>query len=107
MMKDSFLPRREFILSELMSIDNISCVTPNGAFYVFPNMSAYYGKSVGGKKINGSVEMSAYLLEESFMATVPGAAFGADEFVRFSFASSMDNIKEGMNRLKEAIAKLA
>ncbi|MEA3546097.1 MAG: pyridoxal phosphate-dependent aminotransferase [Thermodesulfobacteriota bacterium] len=107
MMKDSFLPRREFILSELLSIDNISCVTPNGAFYVFPNMSAYYGKSVGGKKINGSVEMSAYLLEESFMATVPGAAFGADEFVRFSFASSMDNIKEGMNRLKEAISKLA
>ena len=107
MMKDSFLPRREFILSELLSIDNISCVTPNGAFYVFPNMSAYYGKSVGGKKITGSVEMSAYLLEESFMATVPGAAFGADEFVRFSFASSMDNIKEGMNRLKEAIAKLA
>ncbi len=107
MMKESFLPRREFILSELLSIENISCVTPNGAFYVFPNMSAYYGKSVGGKKINGSVEMSAYLLEESFMATVPGAAFGADEFVRFSFASSMDNIKEGMNRLKEAIAKLA
>ncbi len=107
MMKESFLPRREFILSELLSIDNISCVTPNGAFYVFPNMSAYYGKSVGGKKINGSVEMSAYLLEESFMATVPGAAFGADEFVRFSFASSMDNIKEGMNRLKEAIAKLS
>ncbi|MCD6389244.1 MAG: pyridoxal phosphate-dependent aminotransferase [Desulfobulbaceae bacterium] len=107
MMKESFLPRREYILSELLSIDNISCVTPNGAFYVFPNMSAYYGKSVGGKKINGSVEMSAYLLEESFMATVPGAAFGADEFVRFSFASSMDNIKEGMNRLKEAIAKLA
>ena len=107
MMKDSFLPRREFILGELLSIDNVSCVTPNGAFYVFPNLSAYYGKSAGGKKIDGSVEMSAYLLEESFMATVPGAAFGADEFVRFSFAASMDEIREGMNRLKEAIAKLS
>ena len=105
-MKESFLPRRDFIISELRGIDNISCVVPDGAFYVFPNMSAYYGKSFQGNKISGSVDMSAYLLEESFMATVPGAAFGSDEFVRFSFAASMDSIKEGMKRLKEALAKL-
>ncbi len=105
-MKKSFLPRRDFIISELRGIENISCVVPDGAFYVFPNMSAYFGKSFKGNKINGSVDMSAYLLEESFMATVPGAAFGSDEFVRFSFAASMESIKEGMKRLKEALAKL-
>ena len=105
-MKESFLPRRDFIISELRGIDSLSCVVPDGAFYVFPNMAAYYGKSFKGNKINGSVDMSAYLLEESFMATVPGAAFGSDEFVRFSFAASMDSIKEGMKRLKEALAKL-
>lgn len=106
-MKESFLPRREFIIKELSSIDGITCVTPGGAFYVFPNFSAYYGKSFNGKVIAGSVEMSEYLLEESFMATVPGAAFGAEQFVRFSFATSMDAITDGMNRLKEALAKLA
>ena len=105
-MKESFLPRRDFIISELRGIENITCVVPDGAFYVFPNMSAYYGKSFQGSIINGSVDMSAYLLEESFMATVPGAAFGSDEFVRFSFAASMDSIKDGMTRLKKALAKL-
>lgn len=107
MMKQSFLPRREFIVGQLTAIEGISCVNPAGAFYVFPNFSAYYGKKFNGKVIAGSVEMSEYLLEESFMATVPGAAFGADEFVRFSFATSMDAIEEGMRRLKEALGKLA
>ncbi len=105
-MKDSFLPRRDYIISALTSIPGLTCVVPNGAFYVFPNFSAYYGKSYDGKVIEGSVDMSAYLLEKSFMATVPGAAFGADAFVRFSFAASMADIKEGMKRLKEALAKL-
>ncbi len=105
-MKESFLPRRDYIISEMTSIPGVTCVVPKGAFYVFPNLSAYFGKSYDGKTIEGSVDMSAYLLEKSFMATVPGAAFGADEFVRFSFAASMDDIKEGMKRLKEAIANL-
>ncbi len=105
-MKKSFLPRREFIVESLTSIEGITCVNPGGAFYVFPNFSAYYGKQFNGKVISGSVDMCEYLLEESFLATVPGAAFGADEFVRFSFATSMDAIKEGMKRLKEALAKL-
>ncbi len=105
-MKESFLPRRDYIISELTSIPGVTCVVPKGAFYVFPNLSAYFGKSYDGKIIEGSVDMSAYLLEKSFMATVPGAAFGADEFVRFSFAASMGDIKEGMKRLKEAIANL-
>ena len=106
-MTESFLPRRDYIIEELQTNPNITCVTPRGAFYVFPNFSAYYGKSFNGKPINNSVEMSDYLLDEALLATVPGAAFGADEFIRFSFAASMDAIKEGMKRLKEALNSLS
>lgn len=106
MMKESFVPRLDYILTELTSMPDVTCVKPKGAFYVFPNMSAYYGRSYEGTTISGSVDMSAYLLEKSFMATVPGAAFGADDFVRFSFAASMDEIKEGMKRLRGALAQL-
>jgi len=106
MMKESFVPRLDYIVKELTSIEGITCVKPSGAFYVFPNFTAYYGRKFKGKVISGSVEMSEYLLEESFMATVPGAAFGADEFVRFSFATSMESITDGMKRLKEALGKL-
>ncbi|MEN8141857.1 MAG: pyridoxal phosphate-dependent aminotransferase [Thermodesulfobacteriota bacterium] len=107
MMKESFVPRLDYILGELTAMEGISCVKPNGAFYVFPNMSAYYGRKADGKVIEGSVDMSAYLLEKSFMATVPGAAFGADDFVRFSFAASMAEIEEGMKRLRSALAELS
>lgn len=106
-MKESFLPRMEFILEELAKIPGVSCVRPKGAFYVFPNLSAYYGKEVTGKKIENSVDMADYLLDEALVASVPGAAFGADEFVRFSFATSMDILKEGMARLQEALARLS
>ncbi len=107
MMKESFVPRLDYILKELTSMEGITCVKPNGAFYVFPNMSAYFGRSYDGKTIEGSVDMSAYLLEKSFMATVPGAAFGADDFVRFSFAASMEEIQEGMKRLRKALEQLS
>jgi len=74
---------------------------------VFPNFSAYYGKNFKGKVIDGSVAMADYLLEEALLATVPGAAFGAEPFVRFSFATSMEIIEEGMKRLKKALADLS
>ena len=105
-MKESFLPRRDFIVKELTSIEGVTCVVPGGAFYVFPNLSHYYSKSADGKKIENSLGMSEYLLEKSFLATVPGVAFGADAFIRFSFAASMAEIEEGMNRLKKALAAL-
>ncbi|MBC8318960.1 MAG: pyridoxal phosphate-dependent aminotransferase [Desulfobulbaceae bacterium] len=106
-MKESFLPRRDFIIQELTSIDGVTCVVPGGAFYVFPNLSKYYSKSFEGKQLKDSLGMSEYLLEKSFLATVPGVAFGADEFVRFSFAASMEEIKEGMTRLKKALSELS
>lgn len=105
-MKKAFLPRRDYIVSELRSIEGVSCVMPKGAFYVFPNLSAYYGKSVNGKKIAGSLDLADYLLDEALIAAVPGIAFGADDFIRFSFATSTEIIEEGMRRLKAALAKL-
>lgn len=105
-MRDSFLPRRDYIVQELTSIPGISCVIPSGAFYVFPNFSAYYSKAYEGGVIEGSVAMSEYLLEKSHLATVPGIAFGSDDFIRFSFAASMEDLEEGMRRLKEALAFL-
>jgi aspartate aminotransferase len=106
-MKEAFVPRLDFIMAKLENIPNVTCVRPKGAFYVFPNLSAYYGKAFKGKVINNSVEMADFFLDEALIASVPGAAFGADAFVRFSFATSMDIIEEGMNRLEEALLKLA
>ncbi|MGM0680731.1 MAG: pyridoxal phosphate-dependent aminotransferase [Thermodesulfobacteriota bacterium] len=105
-MRDLFLVKRDFIVEELTSIPEISCVIPSGAFYVFPNFSAYYSRGYNGKVIEGSVAMSEYLLEESHLATVPGIAFGSDDFIRFSFAASMEEIKESMRRLKKALSSL-
>lgn len=106
-MKNAFLPRRDFIIEKLRAIPEVSCVVPKGAFYVFPNFSAYYARAFKGKTINGSVELADYLLEEALLATVPGAAFGADSFIRFSFATSMESIEQGMKRLATALGDLS
>jgi len=106
-MKEAFVPRLSFILDALADIPGVSCVRPQGAFYVFPNISRYLGRAVGGRTIGNSVDLADYLLDEALIASVPGAAFGADDFIRFSFATSMEVIEEGMKRLKEALAKLA
>jgi len=105
-MLKSFLPRRDFFVADLRSIAGVSCINPKGAFYVFPNFSAYYGKTFNGKAINNSVDMADYFLDEAKVASVPGAAFGADDFVRFSFATSMEIIQEGMVRIKKALSNL-
>ncbi len=105
-MLKSFLPRRDFFVADLRSIAGVSCVNPKGAFYVFPNFSAYFGKTFNGKAINNSVDLADYFLDEAKVASVPGAAFGADDFVRFSFATSMEIIQEGMVRIKNALGNL-
>jgi aspartate aminotransferase len=105
-MKKAFVERLKFILAELAKIPGMTCVTPKGAFYVFPNFSSYFGKEFQGRKIMNSVDMSDYLLDEALIASVPGAAFGADDFVRFSFATSMDVIADGMQRLQKALSRL-
>jgi aspartate aminotransferase len=99
-----FRKRKDYIVGELNSIEGVSCTDPAGAFYVFPEVSGLYGRTYGGKKIKDSVELSYYLLENGRIAVVPGKAFGADNHIRLSFATSMENVVEGMRRLKEALA---
>jgi len=106
-MKEAFVPRLDYILNALAEIPGVTCVKPSGAFYVFPNISAYLGKSFNGKEITGSLELADYLLDEALIAAVPGIAFGADNFIRFSFATSMAVIEEGMKRFNTALGNLS
>jgi len=101
---DEFTKRRDYIVSELNSIDGMSCTTPGGAFYVFPNIKELLGRTFLGKQIENSVDFAYYLLEKGHIAVVPGRAFGAEGYMRISFATSMDNIVEGVRRLKGALA---
>lgn len=105
-MREAFLRRRGLILDQLKEIEGVKCNVPGGAFYVFPDFSAYIGKSVNGKKIETDMDLCLYLLEDAHIATVPGSAFGADGCVRISYANSDDNLKIAMQRLKDALAAL-
>ncbi len=102
-----FEKRKNYIVDRLNSIPGIKCVSPKGAFYAFPNVSACYGKSFNGKAISSSLDFTGFLLDEAKVAVVPGDSFGADSNVRISFATSMENIVKGMDRIEEAVAKLA
>jgi len=106
MMVGEFQKRRDVIVAALNDIPNVKCLLPEGSFYVFPNVSRVYGRSFKGKKIIGSTEFIDYLLDEANVATVPGAAFGSDDHIRLSYATSLKNIEEGVKRIKNAIAKL-
>lgn len=100
--REAFDERRNFIHEELNSIEGVKCNKPEGAFYVFPDVSALYTN-----EINDSLKFAEYLLTKAHIAVAPGGAFGgADQCIRFSYATSMENIKEGMRRFKEAIASL-
>ncbi len=98
--------RRKYIVERLNSIEGIECTTPGGAFYVFPNVSGLFGRKYGNKLIDGSDAFCAFALEEARIATVAGSGFGADNYVRFSYATSIENIEKGLDRLAEAVAKL-
>jgi aspartate aminotransferase len=106
MMVGEFRKRRDVIVAALNDIPNVKCLLPEGTFYVFPNVSGVYGRSYKGKKITNSTELIDYLLDEANVATVPGAAFGSDDHIRLSYATSLKNIEEGVKRIKNAIAKL-
>ncbi|HCG77070.1 MAG: aspartate aminotransferase [bacterium (Candidatus Ratteibacteria) CG_4_10_14_3_um_filter_41_18] len=101
-----FARRRDFIMEKLDSIKQISCLKPRGAFYLFANISKLKGKSFRGKIITDSVSLAAILLAETRVAAVPGKAFGADNYLRFSYATSLDNIEEGLKRIKQFIEQI-
>ena len=92
---------------ELVSdVPGLKCFEPEGAFYIFPDVSAYYGKSDGENTIKNSADFSMYLLNTAHVSSVMGDAFGEPNCVRFSFANSMQNIEKAWARVKEALAKL-
>jgi aspartate aminotransferase len=102
----AFNERRNFIVEALNNIPGVSCINPEGAFYVFPDVSHYFGTTCNGKEIKGSADISTYLLDDVNVAVVPGGEFGHDEHIRLSYATSMKNIKEGIQRLSNALSKL-
>ncbi|MCZ7583263.1 MAG: pyridoxal phosphate-dependent aminotransferase [Deltaproteobacteria bacterium] len=105
-MIDAFARRRELILRLLTAIPGVTCFRPQGAFYVFPNVSAYYGKRDGDRVIENSFDLSDYLLEKALVAVVPGGAFGADANVRLSYALGDADIERGIGRIADALAAL-
>ncbi|MHA7943047.1 pyridoxal phosphate-dependent aminotransferase [Formosa sp. 3Alg 14/1] len=102
-MVDEFKVRRDLILSLLNDIEGFKTNIPTGAFYVFPNVSFYFGKTLRGKTINNATDFSLYLLEEAHVATVTGEAFGNSDCIRISYAASQDTIIEALKRIKEAV----
>lgn len=105
-MRRAFERRKNLIVSLAREIPGFEVNDPEGAFYLFPKVSNYFGKSYGGRKIETSTDFALFLLEVGHVATVGGDAFGSPECIRFSYATSEDNIREAMKRVKETVALL-
>jgi aspartate aminotransferase len=103
-MRKAFDERRKFMADRINSIEGISCIVPHGAFYIMVNIEELIGKTFNGYEINGSMDFANYLLDNAKVAVIPGAGFGTDNYVRVSYATSLDNIKEGLNRIEKAIS---
>ncbi|MBT8394954.1 MAG: pyridoxal phosphate-dependent aminotransferase [Bacteroidia bacterium] len=103
-MIDEFKVRRDLVLDLLKNIDGFDTNVPEGAFYVFPNISSFFGKTLRGKTINNATDFSLYLLEEALVATVTGDAFGSPNCIRISYAASQDQIIEAIKRIKEVVS---
>jgi aspartate aminotransferase len=105
-MRQQFEKRGTHMWERLSALPNVTCVRPQGAFYCFPNVSAYFGKQAGAIKITDAVSFSATLLEQNHVAVVPGNDSGFDTHVRLSFATSMEMIDKGIDRIAEFQKKL-
>lgn len=106
-MREAFLKRRDLILSLLKNIPGVKCNVPEGAFYVFPDVSDYFGKSTGDIAINNATDLAMYILNEAHVAIVTGDAFGSPEAIRISYACSDETIHEATRRISEALGKLS
>lgn len=100
LMRQQFEKRRNRMLSGLRSLPGINCSQPGGAFYVFPNIGGLFGRKFRGQVLNNSTDVATVLLKEFHVAVVPGIAFGSDPFMRMSYATSMEQIEAGLERLK-------
>ena len=105
-MRKAFERRRDLIVELASQIPGLKVNKPEGAFYLFPKCSSFYGKSYEGKTINNSIDLAMFLLETGHVATVGGDAFGDPDCFRMSYATSDDNIREAMKRIKETLALL-
>ncbi len=102
----AFHERRDYMISRLNGMEGVTCFTPHGAFYAFPNLSAYMGKAYKDARIDSGFDLAAYLLDEARVAVVPGDAFGKKGYLRLSFATSMEEIKKGLDRIEKGLGKL-
>ena len=105
-MRLAFDERRNYMVDKIDSLPNVSCVTPKGAFYVMLDVSAYYGKEIDGIRITDSLSFAEALLEVEKVAVIPGIAFGADQYVRLSYATSLALIQGGLDRIETFLSKL-
>jgi aspartate aminotransferase len=105
-MVDEYQKRRDLIWKALTSIEGVSCYKPQGAFYVFPNVGAYLGKGYKGKRIQDTTQLTDYLLAEALVAVIPGIEFGAEGYLRLSYPIAPQVIKEGVERIKQALSRL-
>jgi aspartate aminotransferase len=105
-MRKAFQDRRDIFVKLLSEIPGFKVNKPTGAFYVFPDISYYFGKSANGQTISNADDLALFLLEEAHVAIVSGSAFGADECVRLSYAAAESELREAVSRIKKAVAKL-
>jgi aspartate aminotransferase len=105
-MVKEFQRRRQRVMELVSNIPGVSCSNPDGAFYVFPVIKSYFGKTDGEETIHNASDLSMYLLNKGHVSTVTGSAFGDDDCIRISFANSMENIEKGIGRIKDALGKL-
>ena len=103
-MLGAFKKRRDYLIGELISISGITCYSPKGAFYAFPNFNNVLGKTYKGSVIGTSTRLTEILLEDFHTAVVPGVEFGKEGYLRLSFATSMEIIEKGVERIKNAVA---
>ena len=103
-MRDEFQARRDYIVKRINSINGVSCLNPDGAFYVMMNLEKLIGRTFGGITVTDSDSFSKAFLEQGLVAVVPCSGFGAPNFVRWSYATSLENIKEGLDRLEKFLA---
>lgn len=105
-MRDAFLKRRDLVYGLMKEIPGLKTNLPEGAFYFYPDVTHYFGKKYKNYEIKNATDLSFFLLEEAHVALVPGAAFGEDRYIRFSYATSESNLIEALKRMKTALAKL-
>lgn len=105
-MVEAYKQRRDYVVTALRAIPNVKCAMPDGAFYAFPDISAFFGKSYNGNSIQNDEDLSMFLLHEGHLTTVNGSAFGEPNCIRISYATSMEQLTEAMKRMANALSKL-